>query len=109
MLDIGFPKLNGIEAAKFAIRKSASQSRITFVSQEPSPCIVQEALSLGTCGYVVKSKAEHDLLATVDEVPRAASFSEVHWQEQFTDAMHTASSYRSAADGLQRPICPIIL
>jgi len=67
LLDIGLPKLNGIEAAR-QIRKSAPQSRIIFVSQESSPDIVQEALSLGTCGYVVKSKAEHDLLATVDAV-----------------------------------------
>jgi DNA-binding NarL/FixJ family response regulator len=35
---------------------------------------VQEALSLGTCGYVVKSKAEHDLLATVDEVLEGSQF-----------------------------------
>jgi len=67
LLDIGLPKLNGIEAAR-QIRKSAPQSRIIFVSQESSPDIVQEAFSLGTCGYVVKSKAEHDLLATVDAV-----------------------------------------
>ena len=67
LLDIGLPKLNGIEAAR-QIRKSAPQSRIIFVSQESSPDIAEEALSLGTCGYVVKSKAEHDLLATVDAV-----------------------------------------
>lgn len=66
LLDIGLPKLNGIEAAH-QIRKSAPQSRIIFVSQESSPDIVQEALSVG-CGYVVKGKAEHDLLATVDAV-----------------------------------------
>jgi DNA-binding NarL/FixJ family response regulator len=66
LLDIGLPKLNGIEAAR-KIRRSAPQARIIFVSQESSPEIVQEALSLGT-GYVVKSKAEHDLLATLDAV-----------------------------------------
>lgn len=33
LLDIGLPKLNGIEAAR-QIRKSAPQSRIIFVSQE---------------------------------------------------------------------------
>jgi DNA-binding NarL/FixJ family response regulator len=44
-LDIGLPKLNGIEAAR-QIRKSAPQSRIIFVSQESSPDVVQEALSL---------------------------------------------------------------
>jgi DNA-binding NarL/FixJ family response regulator len=36
------------------------------VSQDSSPDLVQEALSLGTCGYVLKSKADHDLLAIVD-------------------------------------------
>jgi DNA-binding NarL/FixJ family response regulator len=98
LLDLGLSKLNGIEAAR-QIRRSAPQSKIIFVSQEWSPDIVQVALSLGTCGYVVKSKAEHDLLATVDAVLEgAASFSAVHWQEQFADAMHTASSYDAAAD-----------
>ena len=56
------------------IRKSAPQSRIIFVSQESSPDIVQEALSLGTCGYVVKGKAEHDLLAIVDAVLEGSQF-----------------------------------
>ena len=36
------------------------------MSQDSSPDLVQEALTLGTCGYVLKSKADHDLLATVD-------------------------------------------
>jgi DNA-binding NarL/FixJ family response regulator len=73
LLDIGLPKLNGIEAAR-QIRKSAPQSRIIFVTQESSPDIVLEALSLGTCGYVVKSKAEHDLLTTVDAVLEGSPF-----------------------------------
>jgi two-component system nitrate/nitrite response regulator NarL len=73
LLDIGLPKLNGIEAAR-QIRKSVPQSRIIFVSQESSPDIVQEAFSLGTCAYVVKSKAEHDLLAIVDAVLEGSQF-----------------------------------
>ena len=94
---------------QFKIRKSAPQSRINIVSQESSPDIVQEVLSLGTCGYVVKSKAEHDFVATVDEVLEGSQFLRVHWQKQFTDAMHTASSYDAASDGPQWPMCPIIL
>ena len=108
LLDISLPKLNGIEAAR-QIRKSAPRSRIIFVSQDSSPDLVQEALSLGTCGYVVKSKAEHDFVATVDEVLEGSQFLRVHWQKQFTDAMHTASSYDAASDGPQWPMCPIIL
>jgi DNA-binding NarL/FixJ family response regulator len=48
--------------------------QIIFVSQESSPDIVQEALSLGTCAYVVKTKAESDLLAAVDAVLEGRQF-----------------------------------
>jgi DNA-binding NarL/FixJ family response regulator len=49
LLDIGLPALNGIEAAR-QIRKLAPESKIIFVSQESSPDLVQEALSLGARG-----------------------------------------------------------
>ncbi len=73
LLDIGLPKLNGIAAAR-QIRNFSPKSKIIFVSQESSPDIVQEALSLGTCGYVVKTKAESDLLAAVDAVVEGRQF-----------------------------------
>ena len=73
LLDIGLPKLNGIEAAR-QIRDFAPKSRIIFVSQEMSLDIVQEALGLGTCGYVLKSKAESDLLVAVDTVLEGRQF-----------------------------------
>jgi DNA-binding NarL/FixJ family response regulator len=65
LLDIGLPTLNGIEAAR-QIRKLAPKSKIIFLSQESSPEVVQEALSLGACGYVEKTRAASDLLAAVD-------------------------------------------
>jgi len=46
LLDIGLPTLNGIEAAR-QIRKLAPDSKIIFLSQEPSVDVVREALSLG--------------------------------------------------------------
>ncbi len=67
VLDIGLPTLNGIEAAR-QIRNFAPESKIIFVTQESSPDVVQEVLGLGTCGYVVKTRAESDLLAAVDAV-----------------------------------------
>ncbi len=67
LLDIGLPKLNGIETAR-QIRKLAPESKIIFVSQESSPDVVEECLSLGTCGYVAKSQAQSDLLVAVDTV-----------------------------------------
>jgi DNA-binding NarL/FixJ family response regulator len=65
VLDIGLPKLNGIEAAR-RIQKLSPRSKIVFVSQESSAEIVQEALSLGAFGYVVKTHAATELLAAVE-------------------------------------------
>ena len=66
IMDIGLPSLNGIEAAR-QIRKLVPESKIIFFSQEYSADVVQEALSLGAWGYVVKTRGT-DLLAAVNAV-----------------------------------------
>lgn len=73
LLDIGLPTLNGIEAAR-QIRNLASESKIIFVSQESSADVVQEALSVGAWGYVLKTRAESDLLAAVEAVLSGKQF-----------------------------------
>lgn len=73
VLDIGLPGLNGIEAAR-RIRKLSPQSTILFLSQESSAEIVQEALSLGALGYVIKEHAGRDLLIAVEAVLRNEQF-----------------------------------
>jgi DNA-binding NarL/FixJ family response regulator len=67
LLDIGLPTLNGIDAAR-QILDVVPESKIIFVSQESSPDVVREALSAGGWGYVVKTRAERDLLAAVEAV-----------------------------------------
>ena len=74
MLDIGLPKLNGIEAAR-RIRQHSPKSKIIFLSQENSLDIVQEALSTGAQGYVYKARAQSDLLPAIDAVLRGIQFS----------------------------------
>jgi DNA-binding NarL/FixJ family response regulator len=49
LLDIGLPKLNGIEAAR-RIRQLSPNSKIIFLSMETSPDVVQVALSTGAEG-----------------------------------------------------------
>jgi DNA-binding NarL/FixJ family response regulator len=67
LLDIGLPSLNGIDAAR-QIRKLSPDSKIIFLSQESSADVMEEALSLGAWAYVVKTRAQSDLLAAVDAV-----------------------------------------
>jgi len=73
LLDIGLPKLNGIEVAR-RIRDLAPRSKIIFCSQEFSVDIVQAAFSAGAAGYVVKMDAESELLTAVDVVLRGEQF-----------------------------------
>ena len=73
LLDIGLPTLHGFEAAR-QIRKLSPASRIIFVSQESSADVVQEALSIGASGYVVKADAGSDLLAAITAVLRVEQF-----------------------------------
>ena len=73
MLDIGLPKLNGIEAARL-IRKLSGESIILFVTQESSADMVEEAFGLGALGYVVKAHAGSELLAAVEAVCQGKCF-----------------------------------
>jgi DNA-binding NarL/FixJ family response regulator len=73
LLDIGLPSLNGIEAAR-KIRNLVPESRIIFLTQESSADGVQEALSLGAQGYVVKTKARRELLNAVEAVLSGRTF-----------------------------------
>jgi DNA-binding NarL/FixJ family response regulator len=73
LLDIGLPRLNGIEAAR-QVRELSPDSKIIVVSEESSLYVVQEALSLGVRGYVTKRRASIDLLAAVEAVLEGRQF-----------------------------------
>lgn len=69
LLDIGLPRLNGIEAAAQMQRVSAA-SKIVFMSQESDPDIRNAVLAAGGQGFVLKSQAATELLPTIEAVLR---------------------------------------
>jgi DNA-binding NarL/FixJ family response regulator len=73
VLDIGLPKLNGIEAAS-SIRNVAPESKILFLSATHSSDIAAAALSAGGHGYVVKSDGASELLMAVEAVLQSKRF-----------------------------------
>jgi CheY-like chemotaxis protein len=73
VLDIGLPKLNGIEAAKL-LTNLADPPRILFVSQHSSSDVVGEALRSGALGYVHKSRALEDLVPAIEAVLGGTQF-----------------------------------
>jgi DNA-binding NarL/FixJ family response regulator len=89
LLDIGLPKLNGIDAAR-QIRRFTPKSKILFLSQESSAAVVQEALGIGT-GYVVKADAGRELLPAVKAVMLG---------EQFLSSRLTVHTFEEGVDRL---------
>jgi DNA-binding NarL/FixJ family response regulator len=73
LLDIGLPKLNGIEAAR-RIRQRSPSSKIIFLSQNSDLDVVRAALGTGALGYVRKIDAGRELLLALDAVLRGEQF-----------------------------------
>ena len=73
LLDIGLPRVNGIEVAR-QIRSLSPKSKILFVSQESSADIVQAALETGAKGYVVKADAGCELIPALEAVLRGQTY-----------------------------------
>ena len=73
LLDIGLPKLNGIEAAR-QISQIASYSKILFLSGFDSLEVVEEALNTGANGYVLKLDAVSELIEAVEAVFQGERF-----------------------------------
>ena len=73
VLDIGLPKLNGIEAAR-RIRQLFPISKVVFLSQNNDLDVVRAALDTGALGYVCKTDAQNELLPAVDAALRGKQF-----------------------------------
>jgi DNA-binding NarL/FixJ family response regulator len=76
LLDIGLPKVNGIDAA-ITIRKIAPSTRIVFLSDQRDPDIVKEALRVAD-GYVLKSDAATDLVPAIHSAAKGDPFISRH-------------------------------
>ena len=69
LLDIGLPRINGIEAAR-RIRHVSPDSKIVFLTMDNSPDVAQEALSTGAQGFVHKIRAQSELIPAIELVLR---------------------------------------
>lgn len=65
IMDVGMPRMNGIEAAE-RISKISPNSKMLFVSVENSGEIVEAALSAGAQGYIPKAEVRAKLLPAID-------------------------------------------
>ena len=73
LLDIGLPKLDGIEVAK-RLLQLLPEAKIIFLTQNDDPEVVRAGLSTGAQGYVLKTDAESELIPAVASALGGDSF-----------------------------------
>ena len=73
LLDIGLPKLDGIQAAR-QIHRLVPGSKILFLSQESSADIAEMAIESGGLGYVTKVSAATDLPIAIEAALQGKCF-----------------------------------
>ena len=73
VLEIGMPKLNGLEVLR-QILKDAPQVKVLIFTKDESEYLAHEALAGGAAGYLFKSDKEQDLVAAVESLSQDKPF-----------------------------------
>jgi len=73
VLDVGMPRLTGLQAAR-EIRSQVPQARVLILSMHDDEHYLFEALKAGASGYVLKREAGTDLVEAIRAVLRGEAF-----------------------------------
>ena len=73
VLDIAMPGLNGIAAAA-QLKRRGSTAKVVFVTNMRDREFIQDSLTLGQVGFVIKDRLVADLLPAVRDVLAGKSF-----------------------------------
>jgi DNA-binding NarL/FixJ family response regulator len=64
LIDIGMPKLNGLDAGQ-RIKHESPQTKIIYVTMNMDPLVVEEALAKGASAYLLKTVGRDELIGAV--------------------------------------------
>lgn len=98
ILDVGMPRMTGLQAAR-EIRSQLPDVRVLMLSMHDDEHYLFEALKAGASGYVLKREADQDLVGAVRAVGRGEAF--------ITNAAERSIIRQWMADGSQGPVIPL--
>jgi len=73
VLDIGMPRLNGLEAAR-RVRAVSPETKILILSMHDSEHLAKSVVAAGALGYITKSDASRDLVLAIEALVRGKIF-----------------------------------
>jgi DNA-binding NarL/FixJ family response regulator len=98
ILDVGMPKLTGLQAAR-EIRNYLPETNVLILSMHDDERYLFEALKAGASGYVLKREADQDLVGAIRAVGRGEAF--------LTNAAERSIIREWMEDGAEGPIVPL--
>ena len=84
VMDIALPLLNGLRAAEKILAVSPT-IRVLFLSAHPDPEYIQQAMSLGASGYLIKQSSTQYVPAAIREVMKGNSYFSKSISKKFYD------------------------
>jgi DNA-binding NarL/FixJ family response regulator len=73
VIDIGMPRLNGLEAAR-QLKKMMPEVKLIFLTTNEDSDIAVEAMHVGASGYVLKTSAASELFDAIDAAIKGKSY-----------------------------------
>jgi len=73
VMDIAMPLLNGLEATR-QIRQALPDTKVIMLSAHNDDAYVEQAISFGAVGYLIKQTSSHDLSKAIREVESGNRF-----------------------------------
>jgi DNA-binding NarL/FixJ family response regulator len=98
ILDVGMPRMTGLQAAR-EIRAQAPDTTVLILSMHDDERYLFEALKAGASGYVLKREADQDLVGAVRAVGRGDAF--------LTNAAERSIIREWMEDGAKGPKVPL--
>jgi DNA-binding NarL/FixJ family response regulator len=98
ILDVGMPRLTGLQAAR-EIRSHLPNARVLMLSMHDDEHYLFEALKAGASGYVLKREADQDLVGAIRAVGNGEAF--------LTNAAERSIIREWMDDGARGPAIPL--
>jgi DNA-binding NarL/FixJ family response regulator len=73
VLDFGMPELNGLEATR-QIRRALPDTEVLILTMHDSETLARAVLAAGARGFLLKTRARHQLVAAVDALAQHQPF-----------------------------------
>lgn len=92
LLDISLPGMSGLKVAR-QLRHTGNTTRIIFLTGYAEPAYVEEAGRIGVEGYVLKRRAQSELITAIQEVSQGRSYISPEAQKNLSPSTRLASAH----------------